>query len=123
MRVKRIQIKSVEEALKEFKETYRKLSRGEKVKKPTREVYFENLQAVRNVLTEERLRLLRAIKRHKPSSIYKLARLVVRDFKNVNRDVHLLAGLGIIELSVEERAGQPVRPELLCDSIEVRIAI
>jgi predicted transcriptional regulator len=52
--------------------------------------YFENLEAVRSVLTENRLSLLRLIRRYKPGSVAELARLAKRDFKHVHRDVELL---------------------------------
>lgn len=123
MKVKRIQTKSLKESLNEFKETYERLRQGKKVRKRMGEVYFENLAAVRNILTEERLKLLKTIRQEKPKSIYKLAKLVGRDFKNVNQDVHMLAELGIVQLVKGKKLRASLTPELVYDNIEVSIAI
>ncbi len=42
--------------------------------------------------------VLRAIRRHKPGSIYELAKILGRDLKNVNDDLKLLADLGLVKL-------------------------
>ena len=56
--------------------------------------YFENLGAVRGILTENRLLLLRLIRKHHPDSVAELAWLAKRDFKHVHGDVALLQDLG-----------------------------
>ena len=99
MKVKNIKvgIKSLEDSLNEFALTWKKLEKGEEVKKHEA-IYFENIDALRSVLTDKRLEVLRAIRKHKPGSIYELAKILGRDLKNVNDDVKLLADLGFVKL-------------------------
>jgi predicted transcriptional regulator len=87
------------------------------------EVYFESVDAMRAVLTEERVNLLKAIKAKKPKSIYELAKVTGRNLKNVSQDVNRLAELGLIDL---KKSGDPRRskkPVLLADRIQVEINI
>ena len=53
---------------------------------------------------------MRVIRTEKPKSIQALARAVGRDFKNVYRDVNILAEFGLIELKKTgpRRAAAPV---------------
>ena len=64
MRVKNIKvaIKGENELLNEVKEVWGKLEKGEKIKKHEA-IYFESLDAMRRILTEERLRMLKVIKK------------------------------------------------------------
>ena len=57
----KIGIRTLKDAFKEAKEVMKRLSTGEKVK-AHRALYFENLDAMRRVLTEKRLELLHVIK-------------------------------------------------------------
>lgn len=61
-------------------------------------------------MTQERLKLLKAVKVTKPQSIYELAKLVNRDFKNVSQDVQFLADMGLIELKarIGHRRKKPI---------------
>jgi len=99
MRIKNIKIgiKSLEDSLKEFADTWKRLEKGEKIRRHEA-LYFESIDALRSVLTDKRLAVLKAIKKHKPNSIYELAKILGRDLKNVNEDVKLLADLGLIKL-------------------------
>jgi predicted transcriptional regulator len=67
MKVKniKISIKSKEELFKEVNEVWTKLEKGEKAKKHEG-ISFESLEAMRKVLTEERLRILKTIKKNIP---------------------------------------------------------
>jgi predicted transcriptional regulator len=62
-------------------------------------IVFSSLEAVAKVLSPARLELLGVILKEKPTSIYALAGLVERDFKNVHSDVRLLADIGLLELA------------------------
>lgn len=62
-------------------------------------VYFTSLEAVRALLTEKRMALLRAIRENRPKSINALAKAVNRDFKNVYADVMLLKRCGLVKMS------------------------
>ena len=62
------------------------------------EVVFLSLESLAKLLTQARLQLMATIVKEKPKSIYALAKLVRRDFKNVHSDVLLFSELGFIEL-------------------------
>ena len=57
-----IRIKSLEDVLEEAKDVMKRLERGEKVKKHEG-ISFKNIETMRRVLTEERLRILKTIKK------------------------------------------------------------
>ena len=118
----RIEIKSLEEGLKDFHATWRAVAAGKKVT-PRKGTYFTSLEAARKVLTPKRLQLLRVIRKGRPDSVYQLARLVGRDFKNVHADVYTLATYGLISLK-KARAGRHASvPRVPFSTIEFRIAV
>ena len=96
MKTLEIQIKSREEFDREFIEAFKNAQAGKRVK-PKSGVYFENLEAVRNLLTEKRLELLHMIRTRNPRSIYRLAKLTHRNFRNVYDDVQTLKTYGLIQ--------------------------
>ncbi|MEK6657192.1 MAG: hypothetical protein AABY58_07090 [Nitrospirota bacterium] len=100
MKIKKvkIEIKGLDEALKEAGDVFERLSKGKHVKKKTA-IYFSNLKEMRKVLTEKRLELLKIIKDKKPSSVYELAKMVGRDIKNVLEDLTYLQELGLVEVT------------------------
>ena len=107
MRVKNIKIaiKSEDELFKEVKETWEKAEKGEKVAKHEG-LYFENLEAMRKVLTENRLKILKIVKKEHPSSIYELAKMLKRDVKNTFDDIQFLVNVGLIELDKRREGAQ-----------------
>lgn len=111
----RIRLKSVDQALDDAVSIMKTIDQGKSVK-PRKGVYFENLEAVRRVLTENRLALLGLIRKHKPDSVAELARLAKRDFKRVYGDVELLQDLGLVR-STANKQGKPTR--LTTDTTEI----
>ena len=99
MRVKNItiRIKGLEDILAEAKNVMKKLARGKKVDKHEG-ISFDSIDDMRKILTEERLKILKTIKKEHPGSIYELAKFLGRDKKNTFDDVQLLAEMGLIEL-------------------------
>lgn len=83
---------------------------------------FEGIHALRNLLSNEKARILHTIKTKKPSSIYALAKLVNRDFKSVNEDIKLLEKFGFIDL-VAEKTGkrERLKPIIVVDSICINV--
>ena len=122
MKAKTIQIKTIDEGLKDFVKTCKAISENRPVKKQ-RGTFFASLGAVRKVLTENRLQLLKTIKKHKPDSIYELAKLTHRDFKNIWQDIVFLHELGLVDLGKPHGARSQRRPTLASDHIHLELAI
>ena len=120
----RIQIRSLDASSSEFRKTWKALEQGKEVKRQSG-TYFSNLEAARKVLTPKRLELLRVIRREQPDSVYRLARLVGRDLKNVHQDIRTLAEYGLISLQKTRRASgrQTTTPWVRFKEIEIRIAV
>jgi len=124
MKVKNIKIaiKGEKELFHEVKEVWGKLKKGEKVRKHEG-VYFESLDAMRKVLTEERLRMLKIIKKEHPASIYELAKILGRDVKNTFDDVQFLAQVGFVELRKTKDVREKTTPKVNYDKILLEISV
>jgi len=85
---------------------------------------FSGILALRQLLSNEKARILDTIKTQKPVSIYDLAKKLKRGFKSVNDDVKLLERFGFIELA-EEKTKKRIRhrPVLVVDNIIINIKI
>jgi|TARA_Y100000310_G_scaffold213828_1_gene214823 predicted transcriptional regulator len=85
---------------------------------------FTGMLALRQLLSNEKARILHTIKTQKPGSIYELAKKLDRGFKSVNDDIKLLERFGFIEL-IEERTKKRVRhkPEIVVDVMTIHIKI
>ena len=119
----KITIKTDAEFFKEVKNVWKKLEQGEKVKKHEG-ISFESLETMRKVLTEERLRILKSIKKYHPGSIYELAKILKRDTKNVSDDVHYLAELALIEIEKGKSNGrEKTTPVVNYDKILLEIPV
>ncbi len=85
---------------------------------------FEGLSALRRLISNERARMLHVIKVKNPESIYKLAKILGRDFKSVRDDVNLLARFGFVDFVHEKKgARQKMRPVIAADSITIEITL
>jgi len=89
-----------------------------------REYDFEGLASLRKLLSNEKARLLHALKKNNPRSIYELAKIVKRDFKSVSDDIKLLEKFGFVEM-ISEKTGkrQRLRPIIVVDSMNIKIKI
>jgi len=97
MKTMKIKIKSRADFDAELRSMAKALDDGRRVKKQDG-FYFESIDAVRKVLTDNRLRVWRTVRDKKPKSISELARLLHRDFRVVHGDVSLLVEVGLIKL-------------------------
>ena len=124
MRVKNIKIaiKTREELFHEVEKVWTGVEKGEKAKKHEG-LYFENLEAMRKVLTEERLRILKVVKQRQPSSIYELAKVLGRDTKNTFNDVQFLSEAGLIELKKSKDGREKTTPIVRYDKILLEILV
>lgn len=83
---------------------------------------FSGLQELRLLLSNEKARILNVIKEQNPESIYKLARILGRDFKAVIQDVRLLEKFGFIELKHEAKGKRKrLKPVLALSSLQINI--
>jgi len=85
---------------------------------------FEGILALRQLLSNEKARILHVIKTQKPKSIYDLAKKLDRGFKSVNDDIKLLERFGFIEL-IEEKTKNRRRhkPEIVVDTIIIHLKV
>ena len=85
---------------------------------------FEGVSALRQLLSNEKARILHTIKAQKPNSIYDLAKKLGRGFKSVNDDIKLLERFGFIEL-IEEKTKNRIRhkPEIVIDTITIHLKV
>lgn len=85
---------------------------------------FDSLLALRQLLSNEKARILHAIKHYEPKSIYELAKKLNRGFKSVNDDIKLLERFGFVEM-VEEKTKNRIRhrPSVVVDSITIHLKI
>lgn len=118
----KISIKSEEELFNEVKDVWSKLEKGEKAGKHEG-ISFESFEAMRKVLTEERLRILKTIKKNHPGSIYELAKILHRDIKNTFNDVQFLAQAGLIELKKTKDGREKTIPMVNYDKILLEIPV
>ena len=79
---------------------------------------------MRQLLSNEKARILHVIKQEKPKSIYDLAKKLGRGFKSVNDDLKLLERFGFIEL-IEEKTKNRIRhkPEIIVDTIIIHLKV
>jgi predicted transcriptional regulator len=124
MKVKNIKmaIKSDRELFNEVKKVWKNLEKGEKVPKHEG-IYFEDLDTMRKILTVERLKILKTIKKNSPRSIYELAKLIERDVKNTFDDVQFLAQVGLIKLKKTKNGRAKTTPQVNYDQIVLEIPV
>jgi len=85
---------------------------------------FSGILALRQLLSNEKARILSTIKDQKPQSIYDLAKKLGRGFKAVNDDIKLLERFGFIEL-IEEKTKNRIRhkPVIIVDTVTIHLKV
>lgn len=85
---------------------------------------FSGILALRQILSNEKARILHTIKTQKPKSIYELSKNLGRSFKAVSEDVNILKKFGFIDL-IEEKTKKRIRhrPEIIVDTITIHLKI
>lgn len=121
MKIKKvkIEIKSLDDALRETGEVFEKISKGEYVQRKEA-VYFSNIKEMRKVLTEKRFELLKTVKDRRPASVYELAKMLHRDIKNVLQDLSYLQELGLVVITDTR---EKKIPSVSYDKIAFEVAI
>ncbi len=118
----RLDIQSEDEFILEAKSAMKAAAKGKAIT-PQSVISFESLKTMRKFITDERLRILKSIKKNKPESIYALAKLLKRDTKNVSDDVHYLSELGLIEIVKTKDGRQKTKPVVEYEKILVEIMV
>ncbi len=118
-------IRPLSEVMEDFTKTFEAIRTRRRIPKGAREeVGFTSIEAARNFLTRERLALLRTIRTRHPSSLYELAKIAERDFKNVQEDIRILQRHGLVRIAKEPRGRRKVKvPHVPFEEIALRIAI
>jgi len=116
--------KVIDVSVSELKGSFSIFKKKELSKLSKKDYDFSGILEIRHLMTSEKARMLYLIKYEKPDSIYKLSKLLKRNFKSVNDDLKLLERLGIIQF-VEEKTKKRIRykPELLVDSLTINFKI
>ena|SRR3989344_4004938 len=79
---------------------------------------FSGVKELRQLLGNEKARILHVIKNEKPKSIYELAKKLNRGFKSVNDDAKLLEKFGFIRFIKEKTKNRKrLRPEIAVDKV------
>ena len=85
---------------------------------------FSDIKLLRNLLSNEKARILHILKSKNPKSIYGLAKLLGRDFKSVRDDVRVLERFGFIEFHAEKTGKrEALKPVLVIDRLQIQIEI
>jgi len=85
---------------------------------------FESMEVFNRTFTEKRINMLKVIRGKKPQSLYALARILGRDFKNVHTDARMLEANKLIFLKkVKNGKRVSLKPVSRADEIEFRMAI
>jgi predicted transcriptional regulator len=85
---------------------------------------FSDVKLLRNLLSNEKSRILYALKTKNPRSIYALAKLLGRDFKSVREDIRVLERFGFIEFHSEKTGKrESLMPVLTIDKLQIIIDI
>jgi predicted transcriptional regulator len=102
------------DALDRFEAAWNRVAEGRKIS-PLRVLSLENLPLFLKTLTPARWTLLATLRKEGTVSIYALARILQRDYKNVHTDVTELVRIGLIEKTGQAEVGvawDVVRAEL-----------
>lgn len=85
---------------------------------------FSGVSTLRQLLSNEKARILHMVKTQNPASIYDLAKKLNRGFKSVNDDVKLLERFGFIELIEEKTKNRTrYRPKIVVDTMNIQFKI
>ena len=83
----------------------------------------ENINTFWDTVTDERIELLRVIKEKSPESMYELVKLVGRDLKSVNTDLHVLEEYWLVSLEKSKEGRAKVKPQVSFDKLNIEIAL
>ena len=114
-----IRIQSFEDSMDKAINAISKVKKGRRVE-PSKSLVFEDLNTLRKLLTDERIKLLKIIREKNPKNILMLSKLAKRKYPNVFSDIKLLENLGLIQLKRENNHLEPISKY---DSLEIKIPV
>ncbi len=116
-----VKIKTREITIRESRGTF-SIFKDNKIAK--KNYNFSGILALRQLLSNERARMIDVIRTQKPKSLYELAKKLGRGFKSIKEDIKLLERFGIVEL-IEEKTKKRIRhkPEIVAEEIVIKIKI
>ena len=92
--------------------------KGEKKKE------ISEIALLRNLLSNEKARIMHIIREKHPNSLYELAKLLGRDFKSVRQDLAVLEKFGFVEtIPIHKGKREKLKPVLALDALEIKINI
>lgn len=94
-----VEIKPLKSALEDFAKAFGKAKKNQNT--GTIGVSFSDVETFRKFFSQKRMELLSTIKKERPKSVYQLARLSSRQYKNVYDDVKFMHELGLLETDKE----------------------
>ncbi len=118
----RLEIQDENEFISEVKKDLKKIAKGESIKNQST-LSFESLKAMRRFITDERLKILKAVRKYHPKSIYELAGILKRDTKNVSDDVHFLSDLGLLDIKESKDGRKKTAPTVNYKKIMIEIPV
>ena len=121
MKIKKVLVKS--KGVEEFYKDVERDLKQNSLRSENSEIYIEDINALKKVLTPERLRMLKVIKHKKPNSVYSLAKLLQRDRSNVITDLNILHNAGFVEMKKDHGVRAMAKPLAKYDRIEVSIEL
>lgn len=90
-----VHVGTAEDMGRRFVDAWRRASHGERVREE--HLTFVDFKQMLGTLSDERLRLLKEVRREGAASVRELAARLHRDYKNVYDDVERLAAAGLLE--------------------------
>ena len=90
-----IHVGTAEDMGRRFVDAWRRAARDERVREE--HLTFVDFKQMLGTLSDERLRLLKEVRREEAASVRELAERLHRDYKNVYDDVERLTAAGLLE--------------------------
>jgi predicted transcriptional regulator len=85
-------------------------------------ISFKEIAELRQLLSDEKARMLYTIKTRSPTSIYELAKMLKRDFKSVRQDIELLKRFGFVRFEqVKKGERKSLKPLINMDKLKITI--
>ena len=84
---------------------------------------FSGISELRQLLSNEKARILYVIKTEKPESLYKLSKILGRDFKSISRDIQVLEKFGFITLKESRKGNRKIiTPQVEIDELTITLS-